>query len=72
MLLVENITRDQSTPTQNCIIMYSATFHPLKLRRDSGQYFRFKEDAKYSTAFVSAWLQLIDMKMYSKNNEYGL
>ena len=54
MLLVENITRDQSTPTQNYVLMHSATFHPLKLRRDTGHYFRFKEDAKYSTTFVSA------------------
>ena len=72
MLPVENITRDQSTPTQNYVLSNSATFHSLKLRRYARHYFRFKDDVKYSTTFVSAWLQLIYMKMYSKNNEYGL
>ena len=70
MLLVENITRDQSTPTQNYFLTHSATFHPLKHRRDTRNYFRFKEDATYSTTFESASLQLIDMKMYPKDNEY--
>ena len=70
-LLVENIARDQSTSTQNYVLSHSATFHPLKRRRDTTHYFRFKEDATYSTTFVSAWLQLIDMKMYPKDNEYG-
>ena len=71
MLLVEKITRDQSTRTQNYVLTHSATFHPLKLRRDTRHNFRFKEDATYSTTFVSAWLHLIDMKMYPKDDEYG-